>query len=171
MEGPATDALEQLKRKRSGVKHNTALDQFSFQEIFCDLTALEKEEVFPVICWNFDDNEDEHPPALLRTVKPSTAGHLGLKRSRSSEPGLRRSKSFKKDLSLLASSSSFDNMSSFATVFEPLSIKLDDTVQTCPHKISTAEVFAPLLSSRSSTNHEPCAYYKESIFKLQHEMR
>ena len=86
MKGPATDALELLKRKRSAVKQKVARDQFSFQEIFGDLTALEDEEAFPVISWNFDENEDERPPALLHTVKSATVGHSGLKRSRSSEP-------------------------------------------------------------------------------------
>jgi hypothetical protein len=153
MEGPATDALEYyLKRKRCEVKHNSGRDQLSFHKVFSDLVTLEGDEVFPVISWNFDDNDDDFPSALHDTLKPATSVLIGMKRPRSRQRGLLRSKSFKKDLSLLNSKSTSDHTLPLPIAFEPLPTKLEGAAQIFPQKPSTSAVLASY-SSRSLTNH------------------
>lgn len=95
-EGPATAALERsLKRRRM----DSPMDAFSFTDVF---NNLEEGEKFPVISWDFDDEEDESDkgagpskrpmqkslPELSSLSPPSKKKHCGLTRCKSYRSGL-----------------------------------------------------------------------------------
>jgi hypothetical protein len=153
IEGPATEALERCtKRRRSENKQSNMLDHsFSFHDVFSDLAGLHGEGAFPSIAWSFDEDEDSCPSALQETLHPATSALLGMKRPRPSQSGLLRSKSFKKDLSLLNSGSASEHLATVASAVETLTTKIDDTAQIFTHRLSALSVLASL-PSRSSQN-------------------
>jgi hypothetical protein len=120
--GPATDALERSRKRRRNEERATKEideDGICLQDVYDDLIEnFCHEESFPSIEWSDDDSEDctsamEHD-ALVRT-------RLFLFSPKQRDIGLRRSKSFRSDLSAMNFEEPRDLVSLIPSMVEPIS--------------------------------------------------
>jgi hypothetical protein len=152
--GAATDALERsMKRRRieEPMKNGTLMDNaFFLNDIHNDLLATEvHDEGFPSIEWSFDESDSEDSrPESQDNFKPSTPGFfLGTKQGYIT-PCLRRSKSFRTDLSQMIQRT--ETLLAFREATrEPFCIKLEETKISPIYPIDLPELgFATKSGSR-----------------------
>jgi len=164
-DGPATEALEHLKRtsKRRRITADkadeSASSTFDMDKFFNDLSSPSNapQDSFPEISWSYSDEEDELLPRGLKQASYYES-LLRVKRPRGQvQHGLVRSKAFPTNLSALGTSGNSDKLASLIiSQVKPLahtSTLLNEHLHQAAYKTGS-----PFLTSRSHHTGELAHY-------------